>query len=152
MSRPNRWLSAGAAIAAALTLVVVLTGCPKPPPKTEPPPAVPEQVEKGQTILIVASAAPNPTPKHCKLSKGMRKDEDHVRWLNQTGAQVTIKFTTGIWPFLETQRDIVVENGKFSEYFTLDPSKSASDCPYKTDPPATDTGGAPGDPSITVDP
>ena len=147
MSRVHRWMNAALCLSSALAIAMVGSGC---QPKKDDNPAPPQIVEKekGLTIVLV-----NPTTSAAlsfSLSKGNKKDLDHVRWLNQTTAPVTItlKVTS---PFLEPDMSFTIAPNAFSPYYTLDTGKAAGAYPYKTTP-VLYTGGGPGDPDITVDP
>lgn len=114
---------------------------------TTPPP--PERVEKGFTLILIDKADPHALS--CTLSKGQKKDEDHVRWYNQTSGPVTITFKVG-WPFMEsnTAMSFTVAAGKFSEYFTLNPDTPNTAYDYDTNPTLVDPGTGHGEPTISV--
>jgi hypothetical protein len=101
--------------------------------------------EKGFTLALVAGATG--ASLSCTLSKGMKKDEDHVRWFNQTTGPVTIQFTS-LTPFLETETSFVVPAGKFSPYYSLDTDKGKAGYDYTTTPALVS--GGPTQPTISV--
>lgn len=143
----------GATILAVLATAMLLgaVGC-NAKKKASPEASItpPQKVEQGCTILIVLSAHPNPNPPDCVLSKGTRPNEDHVRWLNRSGTNLTIHFRSA-WPFLGPQSDIVVADGTQSPWFTLNPATPTGPYTYGIAPPVSDPG-APGDPSISAEP
>lgn len=142
MFRSNRWLTRWSILTIASMLSFMVAGCGGGGAKVEPPP--PEVKEHGFTLVLVATATG--ASLSCTLSKGLKKDEDHVRWLNQTTGPVTIQFTS-LSPFLEPELSFTVPAGQFSPYYTLDPSKANGAYDYTTNPPLP---GGPTQPDISV--
>ncbi len=146
---PIRAASRNAISAFMVAVLVFASGsCAK---KVEDHPAVAVEKEKGYTVEIKSSGLPNPDPFVCALSKGMKKDVDHVRWHNQSGKEVTLTFTAS-WPFLEKLEPIVIPDGAYSAYYTLDLSALNTGYPYHIKDVPTDAGHGPDDPSVSAEP
>jgi len=139
--------------AVAVTFALTLYGCPTTPPQNNVNPST--GGEKGLVIEInPAGTNPNPNPFKAHLFKGSdpaTKGQDHVRWHNAAGVQVTLHFTAG-FPFMGSTQDIVIQPGEYSAWYTLDLSKPNTGYSYHIDPIPTDPGGGPGDPTISDDP
>ena len=131
-------------LALAIAMAVFLAGCGCQKDVTEVP-----KEEKGFTLALVQNTTG--TALSCTLSKGQKKDEDHVRWVNQTTGPVEIKFTTR-WPFLEENPSMTftVPAGTSSPYYTLDTSKDSGAYDYTTNPTLVGSGGGHGEPTISV--
>ena len=149
MIRPRRWHIAPCFALLALLLVWGCNGGNKKPDEVTTTPVVVNK-ESGATILITADTDPtkNPSPRECALSKGNQPDVDHVRWYNQSGHDITLTFKE--WPFLEKQEPIVIKDGAYSAYFTLDKSLPAGAYTYEGNPPLPS--GGPGEPAIVDGP
>ena len=133
-------------------LALAVGGCGKKPDVVHDVTTVTVEKEKGYTVEILASGAPNPKPFECALSKGMRPDEDHVRWHNLAGKEARIRFTAG-WPFMEpAESEIVIADGMYSAYYTLSPSASNTKYPYHIKNVPTKKDIPPDDPSVSAEP
>jgi hypothetical protein len=151
MIRSNRWWTV--ALSASLLLAMCVLGCSPSKNDTQTPQIV--EKEKGVTLILIENTTD--AALSCTLSKGDKKDEDHVRWFNQTQASVPVTITFTVkWPFLEPEQPIVVEAGQFSPYFTVNAKKvggvdqgaANGPYPYSTSPKLNT--GAPDGPTISV--
>lgn len=145
MNRPLRLVSG----LLLLSLILVGQGCGGNEKKVDDTAVVPEPKEKGFTLVLVPNS--NADDLKCKLSKGLKPDEDHVRWYNQTTTEVEITFTVD-WPFLEptTDKKFTVAAGAYSPYFSLNRAKPNTDYPYATVPNVVDPGTGPGEPGVSI--
>jgi len=130
--------------AVALVLVLLVAGCwCKPcPPAT----ALVKGVELGVTVrLSPGQTNANPTEVHLSKTSGA----DHVRWVNETSEQRTLRFP--IWPFMGPKADIVLVAGETSPWYTMDPNAAVRSYFYQIDPPLVGPG-PPTEPSINEKP
>jgi hypothetical protein len=145
MIRATRWTTASLCLSLAVVIALIALGCGG--TKKDDTTQTTVEKEKGVTIVLVSPATAEGLS--CTLSKGQTKDEDHVRWFNQTTAPVTIAFTPAS-PFLEAEMSFTVSPNEFSPYYTLDTKKANGPYIYTTIPQLIPTGSGPGEPKITV--
>lgn len=140
------------ACVAALVVAVQLAGCGEKKGENPPPPVLPERVEMGITVLITPEGIPNLDHFKVTLSKGVKPNQDHMRWRNQSGQKITIHFKSG-WPFLGsvTGDRFDLEDGALSAWYTISPSATlGASYDYELIPtPGTP---APTDPSVSAEP
>jgi hypothetical protein len=145
----KRFRHFGLAASAAVFLVLAAGGCAKKQNSLDAPPA---RVELGLTVVITPTGIPAAEQFAAKLSKGARPNEDHLRWKNESGQQVTIQFKSG-WPFFGTDHPIVIESGAVTEWFTLGPNAVAgAKYDYGLTPDLIGNSGGPTDPSVSSEP
>ena len=114
-------------------------------PPAQPHHIVRVQEEKGFTLMLSSTATG--ASLSCTLSLGLKKDEDHVRWFNQTTGAVTIQLTS-LTPFLETEKSFTVQPNEFSPYYSLNLHTQKGGYDYTTTPALLN--GGPTQPTITV--
>jgi hypothetical protein len=146
MIRTPRWMTAGVGLSLAAVIALIAVGCFEGAKKDDGT-APPVEKEKGVTILLVSPATAEGLS--CELSKGLKKDYDHVRWFNQTTTPVTITFTPAS-PFLEAEMIFTVSPNEFSPYYTLDTKKVSGPYIYTTVPQLIPSSGGPGEPKVIV--
>ena len=144
MLRSSRWLTPRSYLSIATVLLFLVAGCGR-KSKEEPTSTEVAKQEKGFTLVLVSNTTG--AALSCTLSKGVKKDEDHVRWLNQTNGPVTIQFTS-LTPFLEREMSFVVPPQGFSPYYSLDTNAANGGYDYTTTPSLVP--GGPTQPTISV--
>jgi len=145
MTRRYRWLLGFVSVALVLAFV---SGCCKCPPVPPSPPPVEKEVGMVVKIGLKSGKVDGPFPREVRLSRGERPDADHVRWFNASGAPITLTFTK--WPFMGPEQPIVIPDGAFSAWFTLNRDLPSGGYAYQADPPFPP--GPPGDPAIVEEP
>lgn len=86
-------------------------------------------------------------PLECKASS---MGSDHVAWYNGTGADVTITFTAGEWPFKEAEAPITIGNLKTSAWYRVAKNLPDNSYHYATNPNHVCSQGGPTGPAIVT--
>jgi hypothetical protein len=140
-------------IALAVFLLVPILGCPggggEPPTEATPTPSS-TSAELGALVRLTTPQGTQPQSVTLSASSGA----DHIRWINETSETRTLKFTV-LWPFMETEADIVVSAGATTPWYTFDPAKVSGGgrpFPYEVTPPLTPPDIPPDQPAISGEP